>query len=243
MLPYLALGGGLAFAAVIHPGPLQAFLLSRVVTAGWKRTLPAALSPVFSDGPIALLALLLLGRLPALGQHLLRAAGGLLLLYLAWASLRPSRADGGGSGEARDSGPRTLLQATTVNLLNPNPYVAWALVLGPAVLAAWRESPAFAVALLAAFYGVMVAGLAVFIVAASTTRFLGPRAQRTLVVFAAAVLAALGAWQLFAGVRAIPGSGRRAVPGPVLRVGESVTPRRAARPLAPLDRRRGMMSV
>ena len=113
----------------------------------------------------------------------------------------------------------------------------------PAVLAAWRESPAFAVALLAAFYGVMVAGLAVFIVAASTTRFLGPRAQRTLVVFAAAVLAALGAWQLFAGVRAIPGSGRRAVPGPVLRVGESVTPRRAARPLAPLDRRRGMMSV
>lgn len=202
MIPYLVLGGGLAFAAVIQPGPLQAFLLSRAVSAGWRRTLPAAFSPVLSDGPIALLVLLLLGRLPALAQHLLRAAGGLLLLYLAWAALRGLRAGAGVPAPPRVSAPRTLLQATTVNLLNPNPYIAWALVLGPAVLGAWRENPAFAVALLAAFYGVMVAGLAAFIFAASTARLLRPRAQGALVVAAAVVLAALGAVQLFLGLRA-----------------------------------------
>lgn len=61
MLPYLMLGGGLAFAAVLQPGPLQAFLLSRTIAHGWKRTLPAALSPVLSDLPIALLVLLVAG--------------------------------------------------------------------------------------------------------------------------------------------------------------------------------------
>ncbi len=43
MLPNVLLGSGFAFAAVIQPGPLQAFLLSRAVAAGWRRTLPAAL--------------------------------------------------------------------------------------------------------------------------------------------------------------------------------------------------------
>ena len=38
MLQYVVLGAGFAFAAVIQPGPLQAFLLSRVAAAGWRRT-------------------------------------------------------------------------------------------------------------------------------------------------------------------------------------------------------------
>jgi len=59
---HLLLGAGLAFAAVVQPGPLQAFLLARAAAHGWRRTLPAALSPVVSDGPIALLVILVLGR-------------------------------------------------------------------------------------------------------------------------------------------------------------------------------------
>jgi threonine/homoserine/homoserine lactone efflux protein len=202
MLQVLILGGGFAFAAVIQPGPLQAFLISRTIAAGWKRTLPAAFSPVLSDIPIALLVLLVLGRLPSLGQQLLRAAGGLLLLYLAWAALRQLRSDSEPTQPAPDSAPRTLLQATTVNLLNPNPYLGWALVLGPAAVTAWRQSPYLAVALVAAFYGVMVAGLALFIFIAGTARLLRPGAQRALVLLSAVTLAALGAYQLFAGVRA-----------------------------------------
>ena len=87
MLKHLVLGGGLAFAAAIQPGPLQAFLVARAAATGWRRTLPACFSPLLSDGPIALVSLLLLNRLPPSFQLLLRAAGGLLLLYLAGVTL------------------------------------------------------------------------------------------------------------------------------------------------------------
>jgi threonine/homoserine/homoserine lactone efflux protein len=203
MLPSLLLGAGFAFAAVVQPGPLQAFLLSRATAVGWKRTLPAAFAPMLSDIPIAALVLLVLGELPVWGQQALRAAGGLLLLYLAWATLRSARAGSGASTTSADSGPRTLFQAVAVNLLNPSPYLGWALVMGPAAVVAWREAPRNAVALIAAFYGVMVIGLAAFIFLASTARLLPPRAQRALVLVSAGILAALGVYQLVLGGRGI----------------------------------------
>jgi threonine/homoserine/homoserine lactone efflux protein len=198
MTQYLLLGGGFAFAAAIQPGPLQAFLLTRVATIGWKRTLPACLSPLLSDGPIALVVLLLLGQLSATVQQLLRAAGGVLLLYLAWGAFRQWRTP---SAPAPDSpAPRTLLQAALVNVLNPNPYLGWALVLGPSVVAAWHQHPANAVALVAAFYGTMVVMLALFIALAGTARLLSPRALRRLVAASVLVLAGLGAYLLISGV-------------------------------------------
>jgi len=204
MLQYLLFGAGLAFAAVIQPGPFQAFLLSRAVTAGWKRTIPAAFAPVLSDGPIALVTLLVLGRLPLTGQQLLRAAGGILLLYLAWSCVRQLRVPAASAEESHDSAPRTLLQATAVNLLNPNPYLAWALVLGPAVVTAWRTDHLYAAAIVASFYGTIVAGLAIFIVVAGgSARLLSPRVQRALVGVSAAILATLGVVQIVVSVRAL----------------------------------------
>ena len=203
ILPDLLLGGGLAFAAVVQPGPLQAFLLARAAAGGWRRTLPAALSPLLSDGPIALLVLLALGRLPSAGQQGLRAAGGLLLLVLAVATVRSLRASPEVEAPPPAPGPRTLLEAAAVNLLNPNPWIAWALVLGPAVVASWKRSPAAAAAFVGAFYGVMVSGLAGFIVLASSARLLPPRARRTLVAASAVVLAGLGAWHLASALRAL----------------------------------------
>jgi threonine/homoserine/homoserine lactone efflux protein len=202
MLEYLLLGGGFAFAAVVQPGPLQAFLLARASNDGWRRTLPAAFAPVLSDGPIAALVLLALGQLPATGQRVLRGAGGILLLCLAWGALRGARTPPGHAGSARSSSPRTLMQATVVNLLNPSPYMGWALVMGPAAVAAWHQSTMHAVALVAAFYGVMVAGLVAFIVLASTARLLPPGGQRALALASAGVLAALGLYQFVASVGA-----------------------------------------
>jgi threonine/homoserine/homoserine lactone efflux protein len=196
MLEYVTLGIGLAFSAAVQPGPLQAFLLSRVAATGWKRTLPAALSPLLSDIPIALLVLLLLGRLPAGAQLALRCAGGCFLIYLAWSTLRHLNRVPDPSAETPHSAPGTLLQAALVNVLNPNPYLGWALVLGPAVGAAWHERPAWAVALVVAFYGTMVLTLAAFIFLFGTARFLSPRAQRGLIWASGLCLAALGVYQL-----------------------------------------------
>jgi len=194
MLKYLVLGSGLAFAAAIQPGPLQAFLLTRTAASGWRRTLPACLSPLISDGPIALVALLVLGQLPPIFQSVVRAAGGAFLIYLAWAALLQWRTEAGTGSSV--SAPRTLLEAALVNLLNPNPYLAWALVIGPAVLAAWHEHPSKAIALIGAFYGTMTAVLAGFIFLAGTSSLLGVRGRRALVGVSALVLAGLGVYLL-----------------------------------------------
>ncbi len=97
-----------------------------------------------------------------------------------------------------DSAPRTLVQAATINLLNPNPYLGWSLVIGPAVLAAWHQSPANAVALIIAFYATMITALAGTILLFGTTRFLGPSGRRALILVSAVILAALGVYQLVA---------------------------------------------
>jgi len=126
----------------------------------------------------------------------LRAAGGLLLLYLAWSAFAAWRRPPVATAAAERGAPRTLFQAVAVNLVNPNPYLGWALVLGPAAGAAWRESPSHAAALLVSFYGTMVALLAAFIVLFGSAHRLGPRVERALLALSAAALAALGIYQL-----------------------------------------------
>lgn len=201
MLPYLILGSGYAFAAGIQPGPLQAFLLSRVTSVGWRRTLPASLAPLVSDGPIALLGLLFVAQLPPLASSVLQAAGGLLLVYLGFRAYRQWR-DPEPLVQA-DTTPRTILQAALVNLLNPNPYLAWALVLGPAVKAAMAEQTAYAVALLLAFYVTLILTLAGFILAAGTARYLDSRAQQVLQGISALLLAGLGVYLTVSAVGAL----------------------------------------
>jgi len=196
MLEHMAIGAGLAFAAAVQPGPFQAYLLSRVAASGWRRTLPAAFAPLLSDGPIALLALVVLGRLSPTLQGGLRAAGGGLLLYLAWRTFRQWRWPEPDRPEADDKVPRTLVEAALVNLLNPNPYLGWTLILGPAVLAAWRETPAAGVAVVATFYTTMILTTIALIFAFGGARLLGPRQRRTLLLVSGLVLAGLGVYQL-----------------------------------------------
>jgi threonine/homoserine/homoserine lactone efflux protein len=196
MVKYIIVGAGFAFAAAVQPGPFQAYLLSRVASSGWRRTLPAALAPLLSDGPIAFLALFVLGRLSPSMQRVLRSAGGVLLLYFAWRTLTQWRRPAALRPERDGKIPRTLLEAALVNILNPNPYLGWTLVLGPAVVAAWRQSHVAGVAVVAAFYVTLTSMVAVTIVAFGTARFLGPKLQRGLLLASAVVLAGLGVYQL-----------------------------------------------
>ncbi len=202
MSEYLLVGIGFSFAAAVQPGPLQAFLLSTTAAHGWRRTLPAAFSPLLSDGPIALTVLLLLRQVPAGFARTVQAAGGVLLLYLAALTFFEWRKHAHGDAAESTSVPRTLFQATGVNLLNPNPYLGWSLVLGPLFLRAWRAAPMHAVALLVAFYSTMVASLAAIIIVFGTVRSLGPRVVRVLLLLSAITLAALGVYQLAGGLGA-----------------------------------------
>ena len=196
MLEYVLIGSGFAFAAAWQPGPLQAFLLSRITSIGWRRTLPSSLAPVISDGPIAALILLVLNRLPDGMETYLQAVGGVALLFFAGAAFREWRRNRGGENEGEGSAPRTLLQAVIVNTLNPGPWLGWSLIMGPLALEAWEKSAGHAVALVATFYITMVACLILFILLLGTTSFLSPRGRHALHLISAFALAGLGLYRL-----------------------------------------------
>ncbi len=196
MFSSLLLGSGLAFAAVLQPGPLQAYFLSSVAQRGWCRTLPAALAPICSDGPIVIIVLFVLTQLPDAVARLMQAAGGFLLLYFAWSAYREWRRGLAPDREDGKSGSRTLLEAIGINLINPNPWLGWTLVMGPALLAAWQDSPASGIAFLVSFYGVIVGASALLILLLGTTSLLSPRFRRGLILLSAILLAAFGVYRL-----------------------------------------------
>ncbi len=196
MLEYVLIGGSFAFAAAWQPGPLQAFLLSRIASIGWRRTLLSALAPVISDGPIAVLVLLVLKRVPEGMETYLQAAGGMALLFFAGAAFMEWRRNRSSEGLGDGSAPQTLLQAVVVNTLNPGPWLGWSLVMGPLALEAWLKSAGHAVALVAAFYITMVTNLMIFIMLLGATSFLGQRGRHALHLVSAVALAGLGLYRL-----------------------------------------------
>jgi threonine/homoserine/homoserine lactone efflux protein len=200
MIHYLALGITFAFAAAVQPGPLQTYLISQSLVRGYRHTLPAAFSPLISDGPIIVLVLFLLSNLPRWLVNALQIGGGVFLLYLAinagktWLNYDARKAV-----EAKP-GHQTLLKATLVNLLNPNPYLGWSLVMGPLLLNAWRESPVDGLILLVAFYATLVVSLVGTIILFSTARNLGPRVSRVLIGISAIALACFAFYELWSGL-------------------------------------------
>ena len=203
MTPYLLLAASYAFAAAVQPGPLQAYLISQTMINGWRRTVPATFAPIISDIPIVLLVLLVLTHVPPSFINVIRLAGGIYLLYLAFQALHSYRA----YSHLRESPPRkvyqTIWKAVVVNLLNPNPYLGWALIMGPLVLKAWSDSPSYGIGVIVLFYATMILATAAIIALFSGARSLGPRVARGLVGVSAAALLVFGLYQLWAGLTAL----------------------------------------
>jgi len=197
MVNNILIGISYALSAGLQPGPLQAFFLAKVAEQGWRRTLPAAFAPLISDGPIALVSILLLNILPETFRNLLQLAGGFLLLYFAWNAYRNWREDQVIEFGDSESTPKTVFQAALINLLNPNPYLGWSLVMGPAVVAAWAKSPGTAVSLLLAFYITMITTSMVMIYLMGRTLLLGPGARKVMNLISALLLVGLGLYFLY----------------------------------------------
>jgi threonine/homoserine/homoserine lactone efflux protein len=202
VLTYFILGASYGFAAAVQPGQFQAYLLSHTMTHGWRRTLPVVFAPILSDIPVVSLVLLVLTQVPPVFVHVLQVAGGVFLLYLALGALTAARSYERAAAEAAPA-HRSILNAAVVNLLNPNPYLAWALILGPLLMEAWRRTPAAGVGLVASFYSAMVLATVGIVLLLGAARSLGPRVARTLVAVSAVALAGFGLYQLIAGARAL----------------------------------------
>src|SRR5690606_35180714 len=205
MILYLVQGLVLGLPAAAQPGPFQAYLLSQTMKNGWRRTLPAALAPLFSDGSIILVTILLLTQLPEWFLRGVQTVGGLFLLYLAWRAYRSLpvlrlEEDEAAAAIAGGAQQQSLVEATLMNLLNPNPYLFWAFVAGPVLLQAWRNSVAQGLSFLLGFYGMLIGGLVAVIVLFATVGQLGPGVRRGMIVLSAVALGLFGLYQVVMGL-------------------------------------------
>lgn len=196
---YLLQGLGYGLAAAAQPGPFQTYLISQALTKGWQRTLPAVLAPLISDGPIIVLAVLILNRFPKGWQNTLSIAGGLFVLYLSWGAFKTWQTFDEDDVSTQD-GAGGVFKAALMNALGPGPYLFWGLVTGPILIAGWRESPANAGAFLLGFYGAMILTLIALIIAFGATRRLGKRLNRLLIVISALALCGFGLYQIWQGL-------------------------------------------
>jgi threonine/homoserine/homoserine lactone efflux protein len=203
MLTYVLLGATYALAAAVQPGQFQAYLFSQAVTNGWRSTAPAAFSPLLSDIPVVCLVLFVLTHVPPAFVLALQLIGGAFLLYLAYGSFRSWRDFERPVAHEPTKSHETLLKAALVNLFNPNPYIAWSVVLGPLLLAAWQKGPANGIALVATFYATMIAGTLAVVALFALTRSFGEHVVRALVGVSAIALAAFGLWQLVSAISGI----------------------------------------
>src|SRR5215216_6448015 len=120
---YILQGIGYGFAAGVQPGPLQTYIISQTLLKGWRRTLPAALAPLLSDGPIIAICLFVLSQVPEWLQRILFIAGGLFVLYLAYGAYQTWKHFDPKLPSPESGTQQSILKAALVNTLNPNPYI------------------------------------------------------------------------------------------------------------------------
>jgi len=197
---YILQGIGYGFAAAVQPGPFQTYIISQSLTRGWKRTLPAALAPLISDGPIIILCLFVLSQVPDWFQKFLYIAGGSFVLYLAYGAYRSWKNFDSNIPKDETGTRQSVFKAAIMNLLNPGPYIYWSLVTGPILLRGWRETPTNGIGFLTGFYITIVAGLCSIILVFGVASQIGPKVNRTLLGASAIALLCFGLFQLWLGV-------------------------------------------
>ena len=168
MIMALASGVLLGLSCGLAPGPLLALVLAQTLRHGAREGCKIALSPLATDAPIILVALVLAAKLaelrPLLG--IVSLAGGAFVLYLAWDSLRPVGVD----AEALPERPRSWLKGILTNLLSPHPWLFW-LTVGAATLAkAIAQSWLVAAAFLFGFYLLLVGSKVLIALLAARSR-------------------------------------------------------------------------
>jgi threonine/homoserine/homoserine lactone efflux protein len=195
MLPAVTFG----FAAAVQPGPLSIYLISQTLRNGWRRTMPAIFTPIITDGPVAVICLFILSKLPVNFLQYLQILGGGFILYLAYRALQTWKNEREKSVDADITARKTLFNAMVINILNPNAYLGWSLVIGPLFLKGWKASPAFGISVLTGFYGTMFITTAIIIMLFHLAKERGPGLQRPLTGISAIVLGLFGVYMLVMG--------------------------------------------
>ncbi|HWQ34453.1 MAG TPA: LysE family transporter [Blastocatellia bacterium] len=157
---WLLQGIALGLSAAVSPGPFQAWLLSQAVKRGLRRALPLVLAPLSSDGPVIMLVLFVLVRMPGWLLRGLYLAGGIFLLYLARGAWLAFRHYDPAAAVRADRENGAFLKGVLINLLSPGPWIYWSVIAGPILLRGRAESHLSALGFIAGFYLTLIGGLA-----------------------------------------------------------------------------------
>lgn len=189
----LLLGLTMGFAAGLSPGPLLVLVIVQTLRSGWRAGVITALAPLVSDAIVVAVALLVLSRLPAWVLPAIGVVGGGYVIWIAWETWRAAaRPVGVDTGEPLTSGA-ALRRAVVVNLASPHPWLTWATVLGPLVLATAKDAFGLAVLFVAGFYLMLVgAKIVLALVVARSRRVVTGAAYPWVMRAAAMLLAVLG---------------------------------------------------
>jgi len=198
---YIVQGIGYGFAAAVQPGPLQTFLISQALIKGWRKSLPAALAPLISDGPIIAVCLLLFSQVPDRLQGFLYIVSGLFVVYVAYGAYRSWKTFDPQLPTLETGAGLSLLKAALTNVLGPGAYFFWTLVTGPILIRGWRETPLYGISFLLGFYITMILSLCAMIIVFGSARKLGPTLNRALLGLSAVVLFCFGLYQLWLGIK------------------------------------------
>jgi threonine/homoserine/homoserine lactone efflux protein len=201
MLTYLIFGITYGFIAAVQPGPLQTYIIAQTIKKDWRSTLPASFAPIISDGPIFILVIFLLNTLPESFIFGLRICGGIFLLYLGFNAYKSWKEFIPDISVSKNADQKTLFGAVVVNLLNPNPYLGWSLIMGPLFLEGWQNKPFYGILLVIGFYTTIALFLAVTVILFAYARKLGPRVSKVMLGLSSAALFAFGFYQLWIGIR------------------------------------------
>jgi threonine/homoserine/homoserine lactone efflux protein len=199
MISYLIFGISYSLACVVQPGPFQAFLFSQSVTNGWRKTVPLVVAPLISDLPVIIIVLFFLTNVPGEVLGVLQCLGGIFLLYLAYKAYRAWRTlhSVDKQNKSKDG---SFFKAVIVNLLNPNPYLGWSLVMGPMVLKGWSASPLNGIVLLTGFYVSMIIYSIIMVVLFAAAGNLGQRINKISVGISVMAFVIFGAYQFWSGL-------------------------------------------
>lgn len=196
---YLVQGLGFGMAAASQPGPFQTFLISQSLTNGWRKTLPAALAPLISDGPIIAICLLVLSQVPPWMERALYTVSGVFILYLAYGTFL-SWKNFDANVPTGSKSKQSVLKASLMNALSPGPYIFWTLITGPILISGWRESSLYGLGFLGGFYSALVGGLAATILVFGLAAKFGPRVNHVMLGLSAFALVLFGFYQMARGL-------------------------------------------
>ncbi|HZS90902.1 MAG TPA: LysE family transporter [Chloroflexota bacterium] len=197
---YLFQGLVLGFAAGISPGPMLGLVIGQTLRRGRRAGNLVALAPLFSDLPIILLVVIILGHLPPTALHALSLIGGAFAMYLGIETLRSLRGEIAVTEKAREG--RVLLPAVMANFLNPHPYLFWATIGGALLARTFAEGGALlSAAFLICFYALLVgAKLAIALLVNRGRDWLHGRTYQALLGGSGVLLLVIGATLIANGI-------------------------------------------